>query len=194
MEKDMGTGRHVVLLRGINVGGHNVIRMADLRACFEAMGFADVETLIQSGNVVLSSTRRTKTGLIRAIERGLGKAFGYEARVVVVSAGELGRIVAQAPAGFGRHRDRYRYDVLFVKAPATPAKVLAHITTRAGVDSVSAGDHALYFRRLIARAVQSHLARFAGHPAYRSVTIRNWSTTMKLHEMASAVPVASARK
>ena len=59
----MNTGRHLALLRGINVGGNNIIKMSDLRVCFEAMGLSGVETYIQSGNVIFSTKRASKTRL-----------------------------------------------------------------------------------------------------------------------------------
>lgn len=182
----MPAHRHVALLRGINVGGKNIIKMADLRACFEAMKLADVQTYIQSGNVVFSSRSSTKSKLEKAIEAALSERFGYTAPVVVVSAAELERVVAQAPAGFGDAPDRYRYDVLFVKQPKSPWDVLPQLSTKPGVDEMSGGDHAVYFRRLISKASQSHLSRIVQLPIYQHVTIRNWNTTTKLLALASA--------
>lgn len=181
----MAKNRQVALLRGINVGGNNIIRMADLRAGFEAMGFTQVETLIQSGNVVFSSKPASKARLTAAIEQALSNAFGYVSRVVVVSAQELALVVAQAPEGFGKQPDRYRYDVLFVKEPLTPTEALMQVPVKPGVDTAYAGTHALYFRRLITRASQSHLNKLVQKPVYQSLTIRNWNTTTKLLQMIS---------
>ncbi|RPI51246.1 MAG: DUF1697 domain-containing protein [Acidobacteria bacterium] len=181
----MNSDRHVALLRGINVGGNNIIKMADLRGCFEAMGFTGVETYIQSGNVVFSSRPAKKAMLTRTIEKTLSKAFGYGSLVVLVSAEELERVVAQVPGGFGKQPDRYRYDVLFVKEPLTTREALGQITTNSAVDAVHAGEHALYFRRLISKATQSHLPKLVQRPVYKSLTIRNWNTTTRLLTMLS---------
>ena len=177
--------RHVALLRGINVGGSNVIAMAELRAAFETMGFTEVESYIQSGNVLFRSTKASAAALTRKIEKALSDEFGYAARVIVVASDELERVVAQAPAGFGARPDAYRYDVIFPRRPLTTHDVLSQIATMPGVDTVDAGDHALYFRRLIAKATQSRLSRFVQQPAYQSCTIRNWRTTLKLRAMVS---------
>ena len=179
----MATTRHIALLRGINVGGNNIIKMADLRASFAAMGFTDVATLIQSGNVAFSAAASAKARLVKIIEETLSERFGYRSRIVLISARELEQVIAQAPAGFGRQPERYRYDVLFVKAPLTSAEALRQVPTRAGVDDVHAGRHALYFRRLISKATQSHLPRLIQLPLYQSVTIRNWNTTTTLARM-----------
>jgi uncharacterized protein (DUF1697 family) len=180
--------RHVALLRGINVGGNNLIKMLDLRASFEGMGFTDVATYIQSGNVTFTSKLADKTRLEKTIETTLSEAFGYASRVVLVSAAELARVLAQAPAGFGKQPDRHRYDVLFVKAPLAAGEVLRQLTPRPGVDAVHAGQHALYFQRLISKASQSHLTKLIQLPVYKSITIRNWNTTNKLLAMVNLTP------
>ena len=177
------TTRHVALLRGINVGGNNIIKMADLRACFEALGYTDVATYIASGNVVFSAKPAERAAIISKIEKALDKTFGYGSRIVLVSAGEFQTVVSQAPGQFGKQPDDYRYDVLFLKEPLTAAEALQRITTQPGVDEAHAGDHALYFRRLISKAEQSHLPKLVQLPLYKSITIRNWNTTTRLLEM-----------
>jgi hypothetical protein len=111
--------RYLVLLRGINVGGKNIIKMAELRTCFEKMGYADVATYIQSGNVLMSSSERNNNALVDEIEETLSKRFNYESRVVIVSLNELEKIMKLAPRGFGKNADNYRYDVAFLKRPLT---------------------------------------------------------------------------
>jgi hypothetical protein len=75
--------QHLALLRGINVGGGNLIRMADLKACFEGVGCANVSTYIASGNVVFRSAEKDAARLLGKIERALSARFAYEARAVV---------------------------------------------------------------------------------------------------------------
>lgn len=179
----MAKGRYVALLRGINVGGNNLIKMTDLRGSFAKMGFSDVVTYIQSGNVVFSSKQTNKTKLTALIEKALSDAFSYQSRIVLISGAELERVVAQAPKDFGKDKDLYRYDVLFVKEPLTTSDAFKELTMTPGVDLAHAGDHALYFRRLISKAAQSKLNKLVQRPAYKNITIRNWNTTMKLLEM-----------
>ena len=180
----MANGRHVALLRGINVGGKNIIPMADLRDAFEAMGFDGVETYIQSGNVLFAAPRATPAELGRSIERALKKTFSYEGRVLVLSAETFAEVVAQAPRGFGKEPTRFRYDVLFTLAPLKPTEALEQLAPKPGVDAAEAGEHALYFRRVIERAAQSRLTRLTSLPAYQHLTVRNWNTTTKLHALA----------
>jgi uncharacterized protein (DUF1697 family) len=179
----MSENRYVALLRGINVGGNNLIKMLDLRSSFAGMGFTDVETYIQSGNVLFSSKQSSKAKLTKTIEDALSKAFGYESRVVVISGTEMERVVAQAPKGFGEEAALYRYDVLFVRAPLTTSEALVETKTTPGIDTAHAGDHAIYFRRLISRATQSNLNKLVQRPSYKNITVRNWNTTMTLLAM-----------
>ena len=176
----MSENRYVALLRGINVGGNNLIKMIELRSSFAEMGFSDVETYIQSGNVIFSSKLKNKAKLTAMIEEALSEAYNYESKVVVVTASEMERVVTQAPKGFGKDPVAYRYDVIFVREPVKTSEALKDVPTAPGVDDIAAGDHALYFRRLANEAAQSKLSKLVQRPVYKSLTIRNWNTTMKL--------------
>mgnify|MGYP001106615676 CR=1 FL=1 len=186
-------GRYVALLRGINVGGKNLIRMADLKACFEARGFGDVVTYIQSGNVIFSAPDGDASKLVRRIEAALGKAFDYEARVVLRSFAQMREIVTRAPKGFGSEPAKHRYDVIFVREPLTAAEVMDVLPTKEGVDRAHVGPGVVYVSRLVAKATQSRLSRIVSMPVYAHLTIRNWNTTSKLFEMMSAGALEPAK-
>lgn len=180
----MPRARYVALLRGINVGGRNLIPMSALKTCFEGLGVDDVVTYIQSGNVVFSAAERP-AALVRRLEKGLAREFDYDASIVLRSALQLGQVVDGAPPGFGQRPAQYRYDVAFVKEPLTPAEAMRSVSAKPGVDQVFAGHGVLYFERLIAKASQSHLSRLAAKPAYKQMTIRNWNTTNRLLELVT---------
>ena len=168
------------MLRGINVGGGNIIKMADLKGCFEEMGFAAVATYIQSGNVVFRSEEKDAARLVNRIERALSVRFAYASRVVLRTHRQRAHVVEHAPRGFGKAPDRYRYDVIFVKEPLTETEAMKSVSTKPGVDIAHKGKGALYFSRLTRKAAQSRLTRIVGLPVYQHLTIRNWNTTTKL--------------
>ncbi|MBP6942667.1 MAG: DUF1697 domain-containing protein [Candidatus Buchananbacteria bacterium] len=170
---------YLAFLRGINVGGNNIIKMTALKVCFESLGFADVRTYIQSGNVIFNASGSI-TALEDKIEQVLSKTFSYQARVVVVSGKDLKQVVTAAPAEFLKDLQKYRSDVIFLKRPLTPTKAMAIIELRDGVDRVYQGKHVLYFKRLTARATQSKLSKVIAKPEYKYMTIRNWNTVSKL--------------
>ncbi len=96
--------RYVALLRGINVGGKNLIKMPVLKACFEADGFEDVVTYIQSGNVVFASPETRAEGLTQRIEAMLAETFGYQATVVVRNRTQMRAVVDRAPRASAPNR------------------------------------------------------------------------------------------
>lgn len=171
---------YVALLRGINVGGKNLIKMSALKACFEAQGFRNVTTYIQSGNVLFESAGSGRASLTRHIEAELAATFNYRASVVLRSRTQMQRIVTGAPQGFGAHPAKYRYDVIFLKEPVTASTALKSVPTKQGVDQAHAGTGALYVSRLVSKASQSQLSRLTSLPIYQSMTIRNWNTTTTL--------------
>jgi uncharacterized protein (DUF1697 family) len=175
----MGTGRLVALVRGINVGGRNIVAMADLRKAFEAGGYENVTTYIQSGNVLFEST--SPPAVVETdIEAMLERRFGVPLVVVVRSHAQLRGVVDKAPAGFGKTPDTYHSDVIFLKPPLSSAKAMRVVELRDEVDQAWAGTGVLYFARLSDRRTQSRLSRIMGTPEYQKMTIRNWATTTRL--------------
>ncbi len=172
--------QYVALLRGINVGGNNIIKMADLKACFEKMGFSHVSTYIQSGNVIFDSNETDLQKLTDQIEKKLSAQFSYKSTVVVVSHQELKEAVNKSPKGFGTEPTNYRYDVIFLKAPLSGREAIKEIKVREGVDEVAAGKNVLYFARTIENITKSYLPKIILLPIYKQITIRNWNTTSKL--------------
>ena len=162
--------KYVSLLRGINVGGNNIIKMVDLKECFNDMEFA---------NVLFTASESTEA-LERKIEKTLSKKFRYHARAIVLSQRKLESIVQRAPKGFGEEPEKYRYDVVFIKKPLTTAKAMQAVETRDGVDNAYLGQHVLYFKRLVAKATQSRFSKIGSKPEYQQMTIRNWNTTTRL--------------
>ena len=179
--------QYLALLRGINVGGGNIIKMLDLKACFEECKFQNVLTYIQSGNVLFESAETDHTKLVKKVERALSKTFNpYKARIVLCSHEKLAQIVGEAPKGFGSQPQNYRYDVIFLKDHLASEDALKSITPKPGVDEAFAGPGVLYFSRLIAKVTQSRLTRMITLPIYQDMTIRNWNTTSKLLALMDA--------
>ena len=93
---------YVALLRGVNVGGRNIMSMTALRQCLEQLGLTNVITFIQSGNVAFESIEKNGAKLTRRIESAVSAALGIDSRVVLLSQAQLKAIVADAPAVMGR--------------------------------------------------------------------------------------------
>ncbi len=177
----MAHGR-LALLRGINVGGRNIVSMADLRAAFDDEGFAGVRTYIQSGNVVFSDQRPTPQ-LEADVEAMLDRRLGVPVMVVALTAQDLRRVVDEAPPGFGEEPDDFKYDVMFLKHPMTAAEVMDVLDPREGVDAAWPGIGVVYFSRRSDSLTRSRMSKVASTEAYARMTVRNWRTTTKLLQM-----------
>lgn len=168
--------RYVALLRAVNVGGNNLVPMAQLRAAFEDLGLDDVSTYIASGNVMFTGAG---ADLERRIEAGLSKRFGYDARVVLRSKARFAKTVASAPASWRRGDDRRR-NVIFLKDGLTPKSVMAAIPSKPEVDEVAAGPGCVYVATPMDLRTQSGLPRFMGTPQYKQTTIRTFGTCERI--------------
>lgn len=172
----------VALLRGINVGGKNLIGMPALAECFRSAGYEDVRTYLQSGNVLLTAQPKNGPGLEDALERMLQRRFETPIRVVVRSRDELAATIASAPTNHGS--DELRSEVFFLKHPLTAEGVLAQMPElREGVDSVAPGPGAFYFSRVAAQASKTRITRLMSMPIFQQMTVRSWRTTTRLFDM-----------
>jgi uncharacterized protein (DUF1697 family) len=177
--------RYVVLLRGINVGGKNKLSMTALKACLEELGCENVATYIQSGNVVLDSSKSAKA-LAAEIEKVLPRKFKLDSeliKVLALSKAAFKAVVSKRPKGFGDEPGKYHSDAIFPMEGLTLKTALAVFDPREGVDELWAGRGVIYHRRLSAKRTQTRLNKMMASPAYKSMTIRNWATTLKLLEM-----------
>ncbi len=187
VKKDAIHNTYIALLRGINVGGNNIIKMSDLKACFEDMGFRSVATYIQSGNIVFDSDHHKPETVEDIIRNGLYQNFSYNGTVVLISSEELKQVITNAPDGFGGDYDRYKYDVLYLKKPLTALEALEDIPVKEGIDDAFAGPGVVYYRRSAEHLSKSRLNKLPSMPVYQHITIRNWKTSNKVLEMVGGV-------
>jgi uncharacterized protein (DUF1697 family) len=179
--------RYLVLLRGINVGGRNKVPMAALRELLEARGHTNVSTYIASGNVILSS-ERSPAKIKQELEEALPKTFRLDSELVavlVLTLTQLRAVVRKRPKGFGDQPDTYHSDVIFLMG-IDARTAMEVFDPRAGVDEVWPGKGVVYSQRLSAQRTKSRLSKIVGTPAYKSMTIRSWATTIALLERMEA--------
>ena len=173
--------RYLVLLRGINVGGRNSVSMAELKRALEGLGYADVSTFIASGNAFLSSDKAAAR-VREEIEAVLPATFRLDSelvKVLVLTPAQLRAVIDDKPKGFGDHPDKFHSDAVFLMG-ISPTEALAVFDPREGVDRVWPGKGVIYSERLSAQRTKSRLNRIIASPLYKSMTIRSWSTTVKL--------------
>ncbi|MHC5064657.1 MAG: DUF1697 domain-containing protein [Planctomycetota bacterium] len=115
--------RYVALLRGINVGGKNKLPMKELVEIFEGLGCEDVETYIQSGNVVFSATAAQAKGLAGKVSAGIKQAKGIEIPVVLRSAAQMRKLAAKHPLAKRGMDEKKVLHVMFLADKPSAAKV-----------------------------------------------------------------------
>lgn len=175
---------YLILLRGINVGGKNKLPMKDLKNCLEDLGYTDVSTYIASGNVILKSDKSAKA--VKAeIEKALPQHFKLDSEliaVLVLTRKQLQGIIDNKPKGFGEEPDKYHSDAIFLIG-IDAVETMSIFKPREGVDNVWAGDGVIYSQRLSAQRTKSRLGIITASSAYKSLTIRSWTTTTKLLDL-----------
>jgi uncharacterized protein (DUF1697 family) len=179
---------YLILLRGINVGGKNKITMAELKKCLGDLGFSNVSTYIASGNAFITSDKQPAE--VKAqIEKALPKTFRLDSeliKVMVLTREQLQAVIDDRPKGFGDQPDKYHSDAIFLMGiDVVEAMQVFH--PREGVDKVWPGDGLVYSQRLSAQRTKSRLNTIMMSPLYKSMTIRSWSTTVKLLDILNAM-------
>lgn len=171
------------MLRGINVGGNNMIKMEALRELVTGLGHADVATYIQSGNVIFKSQAGTRAGLIGGIEAGINEKFGMAITVILRTCEELARVVLDSP--FLRPgTDVATLYVIFLKDAPDPARL-----ARLDPQQVAPDEFRVVGREIYARYPNGYGRSkmtntfFEGRLGVRG-TARNWKTVTKLLELA----------
>jgi uncharacterized protein (DUF1697 family) len=185
-EKMMNT--YVLLLRGANVGGKNIVPMAGLKKCLEELGFTNVSTYIASGNVIVTSSKSAKEIESQA-QTALTENFKLDSaliKVLALSREQLESVIKHKPDGFGEQPEKYHSDAIFLMN-IDAAQAMQVFNPREGVDTVWQGKGVIYSQRLSAERTRSRLSKIMASPLYKSMTIRNWNTTMKLLDMLKGV-------
>jgi uncharacterized protein (DUF1697 family) len=176
--------RQIALLRGINLGARNRVSMPELRELLTGLGHEDVKTLLQSGNIVLTSDE-TGEQLEQALETVIAKELGVESRVVVRTTRELAGVVKRDPFT-GVADDPKRYQVSFLSAKPEAALVKALEAADVAPEQVAVSGREIYAWH--PEGIQrSPLAKLLTDSKLGvTATARNWNTVLKLLELARA--------
>jgi uncharacterized protein (DUF1697 family) len=176
---------HIALLRGINVGGHRSVGMTDLRNFLTQLGFDDVRSLLQSGNLIFGSRVRTASELERFLEGESVKRFGIEIDFFVRSPEEWKSIIRQNPFRKEAELDPARLVLLLLKSAPEPEDVAALQAEIKGAEVVKAKGRQIYAfypdgqgrSRLTNAVIERKVGRCTG---------RNWNTVLKLAIVAKS--------
>ena len=175
--------RHVALIRGINVGRAKRVAMADLKSLMEELGYGDVRTLLNSGNVVFSIASSDRRNPAPRIEEGMTSRLGIPARVTVLTADELDAVVAENPLGKVAN-DPTRLLVTVLTDPASRKDLLPLTRQKWAPEAFALGKRAAYVwcpKSMLESPLFAAVTKLVGSGA----TTRNWATVMKIHAVAA---------
>lgn len=175
---------YIAMLRGINVSGQKLIKMERLRASFEALGFGEIRTYVQSGNIIFKTAKASEEGLRTKIAKRILDDFGHSVSVLVRTPAELGDVLKQNPLLKQPGVDEARLYVTFLSAPAPKSAEDSLKPLAAKSDRFAVLTREIYLfcsegygnTKFSNNAIEKKLAVQA--------TTRNWKTVNALFEMA----------
>lgn len=176
--------KYIALLRGINVGGKNIIKMADLKTAFKRQGFRDVVTYINSGNVLFNSDMEEKA-VKPLCEKLISESFSIDVPVFVISASDLVDALSHAPDWWNTTKDA-RHDAFFVIPPITAKEIVARIgEIKEEYESLGHYDRVIFWSAPIATFSRTRVSKIINDKSlYQAITVRNANTALKLSELA----------
>lgn len=175
---------YIAFLRGINVGGHRSIKMADLRQLVSGLGYHDTATYIQSGNVVFKAdTAADPTQLANEMEASIERVFGHQVPVMVRPAAELSALLTDCP--FSRREGWKRY-LSFLKKPPAPAAIQSLQTAALDHCRFALAESAVYSQVNKQPGIQSRFSNALIEKLLKSpATTRNLQTVQQVLTLSS---------
>jgi uncharacterized protein (DUF1697 family) len=176
----------ICLLRGVNVGGHNMIKMHTLRALCESLGHCDVQTYVQSGNVVFRTKERDVAKVAKKIEDAIEKQHGFRPDIILRTAAEMREVIARNPFAKRAGIEPAKLIVTFLASEPTTESQAALLELKPKPEEL----------RLNGREVYAYFPDGMGSSKFTPIlsrtlknkgTARNWNSVLKLLEMAEVL-------
>jgi len=175
---------YIALLRGVNVGGKGIVRMADLKICFENLGFTRVKTYINSGNVIFEAQPSDTSTLARRIEEALDVVFDPGIRVLVRTHEELERLANAIPTKWVNDSTT-KCDVMFLWPEIDKQGTLTALLINPDIEEGRYFPGAIIWYIDRSHVTKSRVPRIIGTKTYKQMTIRNVNTVRKLLALAN---------
>jgi uncharacterized protein (DUF1697 family) len=171
---------YIAFLRGINVSGQKLIKMAELKVMFEKMGYKNVRTFIQSGNVVFEASKTKNESLAAKIEKGLEKLLGYNVSVIVRTPDDIKAIIKAYPFSKIKNHNDFRPHVAFLSAEPdkTAVKELEALSTKDEMFKVAANNVYVILNKGFVDALTGK--GILEKKLKVRATVRNWNTVNKI--------------
>ncbi len=172
---------YLALLRGINVGGNNKIAMQDLQKLFEDLGFNNVVTYINTGNIIFSSNKYDQSAIVQDLELAIISKFNLNIKVITRSYANITELVDMLPDDWQNDK-QVKSDVMFLWPESDSKSVLSELTIK-DFDRVIYAPGAVLWSVDRADQGRSGMGKLVGTKLYKQMTIRNVNTARKLFEI-----------
>lgn len=179
---------YVALLRGINVGGNNKVDMKKLKTTFESLGFTNVVTYINSGNIIFRDISNEPDAIVNEIEKAMVTDFQLPIRVLVRSYKDIGTICDKLPLTWVKN-ELMRTDVMFLWKEFDSPEIIQQLQINP-VDNVMYEQGAVLWHVAGKDYNKSGMSKLVGTKLYRNMTIRNVNTVRKLHQIMTTISKA----
>lgn len=174
----------ISMLRGVNLGPHKRVKMDALRKLYESLGFSDPQTYVQSGNVLFKTPERSLSSLVKRIEAGIEKTFGFHSDVILRTTAEMQSVIKRNPFASRPGIEPGKLLVTFLAGDPTPearAKI-AEIKTDPEELRLDGRELYIYYpngqgQSKLTQATLDKIMKISG-------TGRNWNSVTKMLEMA----------
>jgi uncharacterized protein (DUF1697 family) len=174
--------KYVALLRGINVGGNNSIKMSELKTHFEEFGLNNVKTYINSGNVIFETDEQDQQELGETLEKLIATKCNVSTKTLVKSENEIRQVVKQIPKEW-KTSNELRCYIAFLFDSLTTEDAVKEIELKEKVDSLKIGSSVLYLTTIMNQRTKSKFNKLASKKIYKEMTIRNLNTTKKILDL-----------
>jgi uncharacterized protein (DUF1697 family) len=170
---------YVALLRGVNVGGNNMISMSALKKSFTELGFTGVESYINSGNIIFTTKETDARKLEKKIEEMLAKEYDLGSKVVVRGLAEMEKLVQSLPPSWGEDSS-WRYNVIFLRHTIDTEDILADVPFNEDVEEIVYRPGTLLWSAQASEISRSKMTKLSSRKMSQEMTVRNLNTTKKL--------------
>jgi len=171
---------HLALLRGINVSGHNMIKMEALKTTLEAIGFQNVQTYIQSGNVFVDTDEENPSKVGFVIKQEIFKVFGHEVPIVVVNKDDLAVCFKNNPYLKEKDVDTKKLYVAFVSTTLKNDNINDLKISQFKPDEASIDGNKIYIKYAVGAGKTRFDQKYIEKKLNVTATIRNWNSVTQL--------------
>lgn len=172
--------KYVALLRGVNAGGHRRVPMGELRELFSELGFTDISTYINSGNVVFSSTTKPNQS---EVEKAIENKFGFPVDTLILTGEQIMTIAKTIPNEWQNDYTDHKSDVCYLFADVDSPNVINTIAPNPDIETIMYVPGAVLSNLSRQNQPKGSLKRLIGTPLYKRMTVRNTTTARKLAEL-----------